>query len=108
MGCDPVAWAKNGWIDFVTVSRFLSVTFDLPVAPWKKLITEVPVYGCIEIVDKKNGAALTPRQYRRAARHIWSEKADGIYLFNFLITREGSTEPAFEVLNQIGSPDVVE
>ena len=108
VGCDPVAWARNGWIDFVTVSRFLSVTFDLPVAPWKKLITEVPVYGCIEIVDKKNGAALTPRQYRRAARHIWSEKADGIYLFNFLITREGSTEPAFEVLNQIGSPIVVE
>ena len=45
---------------------------------------------------------------RRAAQHIWSEKADGIYLFNFLITREGSTEPAFEVLNQIGSPNVVE
>ena len=108
VGCDPVAWARNGWIDFVTVSRFLSVTFDLPVAPWKKLITEVPVYGCIEIVDKKNGVALTPRQYRRAAQHIWSEKADGVYLFNFLITREGSTEPAFEVLNQIGSPDVVE
>ena len=108
VGCDPGAWARNGWIDFVTVSRFLSVTFDLPVAPWKKLITEVPVYGCIEIVDKKNGAALTPRQYRRAAQHIWSEKADGIYLFNFLITREGSTEPAFEVLNQIGSPNVIE
>ena len=108
VGCDPVAWARNGWIDFVTVSRFLSVTFDLPVAPWKKLITEVPVYGCIEIVDKKNGVALTPRQYRRAAQHIWSEKADGVYLFNFLITREGSTEPAFEVLKQIGSPDVVE
>ncbi|MED5448923.1 MAG: hypothetical protein VYA62_11915 [Planctomycetota bacterium] len=47
VGCDPVAWARNGWIDFLTVSRFLSVTFDLPVAPWKKLITEVPVYGCI-------------------------------------------------------------
>ena len=108
VGCDPVAWARNGWIDFVTVSRFLSVTFDLPVAPWKKLITEVPVYGCIEIVDKKNGVALTPKQYRRAARHIWSEKADGIYLFNFLITREGSSQPAFEILNQIGSPDVVE
>jgi hypothetical protein len=107
VGCDPVAWAKNGWIDFLTVSRFLSVTFDLPVAPWKKLITNIPVYGCIEIVEKKTGEALTPRQYRRAARHIWSERADGIYLFNFLITREGSTEPAFEVLNQLGNPGVV-
>ena len=108
VGCDPVAWATNGWIDFLTVSRFLSVTFDLPVAPWKKLITEIPVYGCIEIVEKQTGEALTPRQYRRAARHIWNEKADGIYLFNFFITREGSTEPAFEVLSQLGDPGVVE
>lgn len=108
VGCDPVAWAKNGWIDFLTVSRFLSVTFDLPVAPWKQLITEVPVYGCIEIVEKQTGVALTPRQYRRAAQHIWKEKADGIYLFNFFITREGSTEPAFQVLSQLGDPKVVE
>lgn len=107
VGCDPVAWAKNGWIDFLTVSRFLHVTFDLPVASWKKLITDIPVYGCIEIVDGK-GAALTPKQYRRAARHIWDEGADGIYLFNFFITREGSTEPAFEVLNQLGDRGVTE
>ena len=66
------------------------------------------MYGCSALGDKKNGAALTPKQYRRAAQHIWSEMADGIYLFNFLITREGSTEPAFEGLNQIGSPNVVE
>jgi len=98
---------KNGWIDFLTVSRFLHVTFDLPVAPWKKLITDIPVYGCIEIVDGK-GAALTPKQYRRAARHIWDEGADGVYLFNFFITREGSTEPAFEVLKQLGNPGVTQ
>ena len=108
VGCDPVAWAKNGWIDFVTVSRFLSVTYDLPVAPWKKLITDIPVYGCIEIVDKKTMAALTPKQYRRAARNIWDQGADGVYLFNFFITREGSTEPAFEVLEDLGDRDVAE
>ena len=28
-----VGWTRNGWIDFVTVSRFLNVTVDLPVAP---------------------------------------------------------------------------
>jgi hypothetical protein len=108
-GCDPVAWMKNGWIDFVTVSRFLHVTYDLPVADWKKVITEIPVYGCIEIVDDKTGAALTPKQYRRAARHIWDEGADGIYLFNFFITRETpSTEPVFEVLKDLGDPGVTE
>jgi hypothetical protein len=108
-GCDPVAWMKNGWIDFVTVSRFLSVTYDLPIADWKKVITDIPVYGCIEIVDKKTGAALTPKQYRRAARHSWDEGADGIYLFNFFVTRETpTTEPAFEVLKDLGDPGVTE
>ena len=33
VGYDPVTWSKNGWLDSLTVSRFLSVTFDLPVAP---------------------------------------------------------------------------
>ena len=107
-GCDPVVWMENGWIDFVTVSRFLTVTYDLPVAAWKKLITDIPVYGCIEIVDDTRRAALTPKQYRRAARHIWDDGADGIYLFNFFITREGSTEPAFEVLKDLGNPGVTE
>ena len=37
-------------------------------------------------------------------RHIWSEKADGIYLFNFLVTHERSTEPAFEVLGVTVTP----
>src|SRR5947199_4519047 len=27
---------------------------------------------------------LTPRKYRRAARHLLREGADGVYLFNFL------------------------
>lgn len=108
VGCDPVAWMKNGWIDFLTVSRFLHVTYDLPVAPWKKLITDIPVYGCIEIVDEKTMAALTPKEYRRAARHIWDQGADGVYLFNFFITREGSTEPAFEVLKELGDRSVTE
>ncbi len=104
IGCDPVIWSKNGWIDFLTVSRFLSVTYDLPVAPWKKLVPEVPVYGCIEITDSESGGALTPKLYRRAARKIWDDGANGIYLFNFLITREGGREPSFEVLTELGNP----
>ena len=68
---------------------------------------EVPVYVCIEIVEKERGTALTPPQYRRAAEHLWKEKRAGIYLFNFFITREGSTEPAFRVLSRWGDPGVV-
>ena len=32
IGCDPAVWAKSGWIDFLTVSEFLVVRDDLPVA----------------------------------------------------------------------------
>ncbi|MEE3372233.1 MAG: hypothetical protein VX346_23060 [Planctomycetota bacterium] len=61
------------------------MTFDLPATPWKNLITEVPVYVSIEIVEKRTGVALTLHQYRRAAQHLWKEKADGIYLFNLFL-----------------------
>jgi hypothetical protein len=54
----------------------------------EKLVPEVPVYGCIEITDGEGRGTLTPQLYRRAARQIWDDEADGIYLFNFLITRE--------------------
>ena len=30
LGCDVPAWAKHGWVDFVTVSEFLFERGDLP------------------------------------------------------------------------------
>jgi len=106
IGCDPAAWAKNGWVDFLTVSEFLFVRYDLPIAPWKKLISEVPIYGSIECTEGgSKEQCLTPEKYRRAARHLWNDGADGIYLFNFFTTREWgpeSWEPPFELLKELG------
>lgn len=68
---------------------------------------EVPVYVCIEIVEKEKGTALIPQQYRRAADHLWKEKKTVIYLFNFFITREGSTKPGFQVLSRWKDTGVV-
>ena len=99
--------SKNGWIDFLTISRFSRVSYDLPMASWKKRVPEIPVYGSIAGADAKTKQPLTPKDYRRAARHIWDEKGDGIYLFNFLLTRPAS-EPLFEVLEQLGDPHVAE
>lgn len=110
IGCDPAAWAKNGWVDFLTVSEFLHVRYDLPIAPWKKLISEVPIYGSIECCERESRSHLTPEKYQRAARHLWKDGADGIYLFNFFTTREAgpkSTEPPFEVLKQLGDKNLL-
>jgi hypothetical protein len=111
IGCDPAVWARNGWIDFLTVSEFLVVRYDLPVAPWKKLIREIPVYGSIEVVNADRSGPrlgnLSPDEYRRAARHLWADGSDGIYLFNFLCPREEGAkgfEPPFEVLCELGDP----
>jgi len=108
IGCDPVVWAKRGWIDFLTVSERMEVRYDLPIKPWKERIPNIPIYGGIESVA---GPAiedyLTADEYRRAARHLWKDGADGIYLFNFIMYRENgsqSLEPPFEVLGQLGDP----
>jgi len=108
IGCDPVAWAKNGWIDFLTVAEFYLERYDLPIAPWKQLITEVPIYGGIECTE--GGPIenyLSAEKYRRAARHLWQDGADGIYLFNFFTTREygpQAWEPPFQLLTELGTP----
>jgi uncharacterized lipoprotein YddW (UPF0748 family) len=108
IGCDPAAWAKNGWVDFLTVAEFLHVRYDLPIRPWKQLIGTVPIYGSIECAEgQKREQCLTAEKYRRAARHLWADGADGIYLFNFFTTREWDQdpfEPPFEVLREIGDP----
>src|SRR5262249_2257941 len=45
IGCDPVRWATKRWIDFLTISEFLHVRYDLPVKPWKQQIKGIPIYA---------------------------------------------------------------
>ncbi len=94
-GLDPVAWAREGWIDFLTVSPYSGTQYDLPIGAWKKQITTVPVYGCAD-------SAGSAENYRLAAEHFWKDGADGIYLFNFFCPREQFVEPPFEVLKDLG------
>ena len=105
IGCDILAWAKNGWLDYVGVSEFLFERFDLPIPVWKEAIVGVPIYGGIECTEGgKKEQYLGPDGYRKAAKKLRSEGADGIYLFNFFTTREygpESWEPPFEVLRDL-------
>ena len=107
LGCDVPAWVQKGWVDFVVVSEFLFTRYDLPLKPWKAAITTVPVYGGIECTEGGNKEQyLTPEKYRREARRLEAEGAEGIYLFNFFTTREygpESWEPPFEVLKDLSS-----
>jgi hypothetical protein len=94
-GLDPAAWAKAGWIDFLTVSPYSGTRYDLPIKSWKELMGKVPVYGC---ADSAGSAA----NNRLAAKTFRSAGADGFYLFNFFCPREWYVEPPFEVLKDLG------
>jgi len=94
-GLDPVVWAKEGWIDFLTVSPYSGTRYDLPLQSWKERIKNVPIYGC---ADSAGSAA----NNRLAAKTFRSAGADGVYLFNFFCPREWYVEPPFEVLKDLG------
>jgi sugar lactone lactonase YvrE len=112
LGCDVVAWAQKGWVDFVTVSEFLHEQYNLPLSEWKRAIPQVPVYGGIECTEGSSADQyLSAEKYRRAALRLWNEGADGIYLFNFFTTREYDAEawePPFEALAQLGARSTIE
>ncbi len=99
-GLDPAAWAKAGWIDFLTISHY-SGSHPLDVKPWKELIAGVPIYACAD-------SAGPAESYRHFARQFWKNGADGIYLFNFFTPREVFVEPPFEVLKDLGDPKTLQ
>ncbi len=110
LGEDAAHWAEQKWIDFVTVADFLFYRSDLPIAPWRQKIKNVPFYASIEgwtsdPSGKDDKGHPTADEYRRAALYLWKEGVDGIYLFNFFTPREDgprAKEPPFEVLSELG------
>ncbi len=98
IGLDPATWAREGLVDFITISHYLRNDFPLPVADYKPLFPQdMPLYASIEVARDAD-------TYRRIARRLWDEGADGIMLFNFFTTRESGREPPFELLNELGDP----
>ncbi|MDC0937181.1 hypothetical protein OAS39_12930 [Pirellulales bacterium] len=101
IGLDPISWAKEGLVDFLVVSHYLRNDFPLPIAEYRSSLPEAfPVYGSIEVEPE-------PDTYRKIARQLWADGADGILLFNFFTTRERGKEPPFELLNELGKSETI-
>ncbi len=96
IGLDPVTWARERLLDFVTVSHYLRNDFPLPVGEYKKLIPDIPVYASIEVCRQAD-------DYGPIARQLWSDGADGLLMFNFFTWREGGREPPFHVLKELAA-----
>src|SRR5690606_3536756 len=50
IGLDPIAWAHQGLLDFVTVSHYLHNNFQLPITEYRKLLPKkFPLYASVEV-----------------------------------------------------------
>ena len=98
IGLDPVTWASEGLLDFVTVSHYLRNDYPLPIADYRRLLPEdMPIYASIE-VERTEG------RYIDLGNQLWQAGADGLMVFNFFTTRERGEEPPFSVLSKIAAP----
>ena len=97
IGLDPVTWAKEDLLDFVTISHYLRNDFPLPLSDYQSLITNIPIYASIEVEPEADN-------YRRIAQQLWADGADGLSMFNFFTAREGKKEPQFELLRELSAP----
>ena len=103
VGLDPVRWAGDGLIDFLTVAPFLSTETDIPVAEFKSACGAVPVYTGIEYTI---GTRMMTREEKRAAAALlYAAGSDGIYLFNYFVAWDMGLKADMEVLRDLSDPD---
>lgn len=114
---DPLTWARNGYIDAITLKRFLRLTADLDIEAFKERAPGVPIYGCLEFLIS-SGAGFTPQRpattetYRGLAAALYARGADGMYLYNMYAGRTAGApmtahfEPV-AVLNHLAVPKVL-
>ena len=96
LGLDLFAWAAEGLFDFVMVSHYLRNEYPLPLAQYRPLLpANMPMYASIEYEGEAD-------RYREIGRELWRDGADGVSMFNFFAAREGSRQPPFDVLHEIG------
>ena len=101
IGLDPVTWAREGLLDFLTVSHYLRNDFPLPIAEYRRQLPKsLPLYGSVEFER-------VPDNYRRIARQLWDAGVDGLMLFNFTAKREKGGEPPLELLKELGDPSTI-
>ena len=101
-GIDVAAWAREGLLDFVTVSAFFVDVPTLPVSRFRQDmgVPDVPIYAGLDhgVADPKGGWGL----FRAAVANRWREGADGLYFFNFFYTAN-TGEPAVNGLTRCGA-----
>lgn len=98
IGLDPVTWAKKDLLDFVIVSHYLRNDFPLPIQEYRDLLPdELPIYASLEVEPKADN-------FRRIARQLYDDGADGLMMFNYFSSRGRNEEPDFALFRELNDP----
>ncbi|MAT14463.1 MAG: hypothetical protein CMJ46_04250 [Planctomyces sp.] len=98
IGLDPVTWAQQDLLDFITVSHYLRNDFALPVDEYRQQMpATLPIYASIEVEKEAD-------RYREIARALYDKGADGLMMFNYFTRREGGEEPDFSLFKELSDP----
>lgn len=125
VGLDPIEWHQRGYLDFLTVGRFLQLHYELPVAAFKRALPGLPVLTTIDSYLASEGehfVRVYPRDafaaaFRGAAAALYSQGSDGISLFNMYVCRGNNPDPEGrewahlepqEIMSEVGDPATLE
>ena len=112
LGFDPVAYAKERLVDFITITPFLHNFASVPVRSFRAALGDdsIPIYA--GTMSHEIGGSLSHGAFRASAANCFREGADGLVLFNFFYGNE-NPEPVGrscsgacrELLQELGNAD---
>lgn len=118
LGMDAVRWARDGLIDFLTVTPFwASIEPDIPIELWRELLrgTSVTLAAGLEVLIRPYHEYARPplnsiETARGAAAALLDRGADRIYLFNYMDSETTTADPENypKLLRELGELETIE
>jgi len=105
LGMDVAAWTRQGLVDFIVATPFLTTDFHMPIQELRDLLGDhpVPVYADVEFGHGPQIHCL--ESLRAAAAGLFDAGADGIYVFNFPCWTEYIGARPYDWLSALSTPE---
>jgi len=88
LGFDPVAFARQKLVDFITLTPFFRNFPSLPVRRFREQLgdEDVPIYA--GLMSHSQHGRLSQGAFRASAANCFREGADGLYMFNYFFSHK--------------------
>lgn len=104
LGVDVAEWTRQGLVDFLVATPFLTTEFEMPIGQLRAALSEpsVPLYADVEF---GHGSQFhCPESLRAAASGLFACGAEGIYLFNFPCWTEYLGATPYDWISPLSTP----